>query len=301
MNDAMDAGVTSRSQVLEPVVNPAARGRYRGWIWLNILSLDAPVVALLWQSLFSRCLHVHIRWPAAVALALSTWMIYAMDRLLDSRSPSQGTRSSRHEFSRQHGKLILGFALLVLPILLWTCAHLRPVVFRNGLWMVAAVAVYFAIVHMASAPIRRLLPKEVVVGVLFSLGTCLATWSLAGRNESAALQMALITSTLLFAALCSLNCIAIEFWEWRINGATTIDPLTAWLGARLPWIALGIAAISLVLLPFEAPRPVYLAGLLSAATFIWLSARSDSLPPDALRLLADAALLSPVLLLVADL
>jgi hypothetical protein len=295
----MGVSVTSRSQVLEPVANPAARGRYRGWVWLNILSLDAPVVALLWQTLFSRCLHVHIRWPARVALVLSTWLIYAVDRLLDARAPSNGTPSSRHEFSRQHSRLMLGVAGLVLPVLLWTCAHLKPVVFHNGLWMLAAVTVYFAFVHISPAPIRRLWPKEVAVGVLFSLGTCLATWSLAGQNESAASRMALITSTLLFAALCSVNCVAIEFWEWRRNGATTIHPLTAWLGARLPWIALGIAMVSLVLLPFEPPRPVYLAGLLSAATFIWLSARSDSLPLDALRFLADAALLSPVLLLVA--
>jgi hypothetical protein len=37
--------------------------------------------------------------------------------------------------------------------------------------------------------------------------------------------------------------------------------------------------------------------MFSAAIFVWLSARSDSLPLDTLRSLADAALLSPLLLL----
>ncbi len=166
--------------------------------------------------------------------------------------------------------------------------------------MLAAVTVYLVIVHTAPERLRRLWPKEVAVGVLFTLGTCLATWSLAGDVVATGLRQTLITPALLFAALCSLNCIAIEFWEWRRGEKTaTIHPLTAWVGKRLPWLALAIAASSLVLLPFEPPRPVFMAALLSAGTFAWLSTRSDSLPLDTLRLLADAALLSPVLLLVA--
>lgn len=295
----MPASLTSPSAGLE-IVGPTISSRYRGWIWLNILSLDAPLVALLWQTLFSRCLDVHIRWPATVALALSTWIIYVVDRLLDARTPSAATLSRRHEFSRQHGKLMFWSAGLVIPILLWSCLHLKPVVFRNGLWMLAAVTLYLVIVHTAPERLRSLWPKEVAVGVLFTLGTCLATWSLAGDVETNDQRQILIAPALLFAALCSLNCIAIEFWEWRRSGETaTIHPLTAWAGVRLPWIASTIAAASLVLLPFEPPRPVFVAGLLSAATFVWLSARSDSLPLDTLRLLADAALLSPVLLLVA--
>ncbi len=290
--------MTSRFLTLEPAAALTASSPYRGWIWLNILSLDAPVVALLWQALFSRCLHVHIRWPSIVALALSTWMIYAIDRLLDARLPSAGPLSLRHEFSRQHRTLMLTSVGFAIALLLWTCLHLRPVVFQNGIWMLGAVAVYFAIVHFAPAAIRRLFPKEVVVGVLFALGTCVATFSLAGRAEPAGLRLALITPTVLFAALCSLNCIAIEFWEWGRSGkAAPIHPLTAWVGARVHWTALAIAALALVLMPFEPLRPLFIAGIFSAGSFVWLGARSDSLPLNTLRMLADAALLSPLLLL----
>ncbi len=224
-------------------------------------------------------------------------MIYAVDRLLDARLPSAGPVSLRHEFSRQHRTLMFTSVGFAIAFLLWTCLHLRPVVFQNGIWMLGAVAVYFAIVHFAPLAIRRLWPKEIVVGVLFALGTCVATWSLAGRAEPLS-RLSLIPPTLLFAALCSLNCIAIEFWEWRRTGkATPIHPLTAWVGARLPWTALAIAAIALVLMPLEPLRPLFVAGTFSAASFVWLGARGDSLPLDTLRLLADAALLSPVLLL----
>jgi hypothetical protein len=187
---------------------------------------------------------------------------------------------------------------VAVAFLLWTCLHLRPIVFQNGIWMLGAVTVYFAIVHFAPAAIRRLWPKEVAVGVLFALGTCVATWSLAGNAGTAGSRLMLITPTLLFAALCSLNCIAIEFWDWRrTEKAIPIHPLTAWVGARIHWTALTIAALALVLIPLEPLRPVFIAGMFSAAIFVWLSARSDSLPLDTLRSLADAALLSPLLLL----
>lgn len=290
--------MTSRLLTLESAAPIPASPPYRAWIWLNILSLDAPVVALLWQALFSRSLHIHIRWPPIVALALSTWMIYAVDRLLDARLPSNGLLSLRHEFSRRHRTLMLTSVGFAVALLLWTCLHLRPIVFQNGIWMLGAVTLYFAIVHFAPASIRRLWPKEIVVGVLFALGTCVATWSLAGHAKPAGLRLTLITPTLLFAALCSLNCIAIEFWEWRrTEKVTAIHPLTAWVGARIHRTALTIAALALVFILLEPLRPVFIAGMLSAATFVWLSARSDSLPVDTLRLLADAALLSPLLLL----
>lgn len=290
--------MTSRLLTLEPAVAIPASTPDHPWIWLNILSLDAPIVALLWQALFSRSLHIHIRWPPIVALGLSTWMIYAVDRLLDARLPSNGPMSLRHKFSRRHRTLMLTSVGFAAALLLWTCLHLRPIVFQNGIWMVEAVTVYFAIVHFAPVAIRRLWPKELAVGVLFALGTCVATWSLAGHAGTAGSRLMLVTPTLLFAALCSLNCIAIECWEWRrTEKVTPIHPLTAWVGARIHWTALTIAALALVFIPIEPLRPVFIAGIFSAATFVWLSARSDSLPLDTLRLLADAALLSPLLLL----
>ena len=177
---------------------------------------------------------------------------------------------------------------------------MKAVVFQDGVWMLGAVGVYFAIVHFAPPAIRRIWPKEIVVGVLFALGSCLATWALAGRGEPAASRLALINPALLFAALCSLNCIAIEVWECRRIGKTSpIHPLTAWVGARVHFAALAIAALALVFMPMGPLRPVFVAGFLSAASFVWLSAQSDSLPLNTLRLLADAALLSPMLLLAA--
>ena len=54
------------------------------WLWPNLLSLDAPIVALLWQILFARCFHARVETLPSVLLVLAVWLIYAADRTLDS-------------------------------------------------------------------------------------------------------------------------------------------------------------------------------------------------------------------------
>ncbi len=56
----------------------------RLWLWPNLLSLDAPIVAVLWQILFARCFQVPVDALAALLLLLTVWLIYAADRTLDA-------------------------------------------------------------------------------------------------------------------------------------------------------------------------------------------------------------------------
>ena len=56
----------------------------RVWLWPNLLSLDAPVVALLWQILFARCFHARVELLPSILLVLAVWLIYAADRTIDA-------------------------------------------------------------------------------------------------------------------------------------------------------------------------------------------------------------------------
>jgi hypothetical protein len=133
------------------------------------------------------------------------------------------------------------------------------------------------------------------VGVLFTLGTCLATWTKLGPAQSIVIRPAI-----LFATLCSLNCVAIEFWEWKhLRGIAGAPPhrWTIWMGRRLPYLALLIAIVSCTLLAAPAFRPFFAPTVLSALAFWWLDQNSSRLSTDALRVLADVSLLTPLLLL----
>ena len=83
---------------------PAAQLR-PWWLWPNLLSLDAPVVALVWQAAFARILAVELGWTQRGLLAVCVWLAYCGDRLLDARRlPAGPVDSARHAFARDHAR-----------------------------------------------------------------------------------------------------------------------------------------------------------------------------------------------------
>ena len=143
----------------------------RLWLWPNLLSLDAPVVAVLWQILFARCFQVPVDAVAALLLLATVWLIYAADRTLDAWRGD--FHSPRHEFYQHHWRGLLPVWMTILGLTAWLAAErLPPGLFLNGLILLAGVGVYFALVH--SSVLRS--HKEAAVGVLFALGASLVAW-----------------------------------------------------------------------------------------------------------------------------
>ena len=194
------------------------------WLWPNLLSLDAPLVALLWQILFVRCFRAQPDVIAAALLAATVWLIYSADRMLDAWRGA--VNRPRHEFCRRHWRALLPVWSVVLggtACVAWST--LPWPIFARGLCLLAAVAVYFAAVHAAPAWMRKYWPKEAIVGVLFALGASLVAWS---HLRSAAD----IVTVLLFSCLCWINCAAIEKWEsgaghWPVAAAAAFVALSA--------------------------------------------------------------------------
>src|SRR5277367_6770232 len=73
------------------------------WTWLHLLSLDAPLIAVLWQLLFIETLHMHLSPVVTVLMALVVWLVYVADRILDSFQPNSAmVEAIRHRFYRKH-------------------------------------------------------------------------------------------------------------------------------------------------------------------------------------------------------
>ena len=248
-------------------------GPIRFWLWPNVLSLDAPLVAVLWQILFARCFRVPVDALAVVLLLLTVWLIYAADRILDARKGE--CRSPRHEFYRRYWPELLPVWIGILGLTSWLAVeHLPAGLFLRGAALLGAVGMYFALVHSG---ILLRWPKEAAVGVLFALGASLVAW---GKVRTAAD----VATILLFSGLCWMNCIAIQRWE--------VEKLD-W-SPRIAAMVLACAAVTLLC----THRPI-LGGaeLASAFAFLLLSHQRRRLSADALRVLADVALLSPLLFL----
>jgi hypothetical protein len=237
------------------------------WLWLSLLSLDAPLVALVWQDFLARCYSVPLRPPARIALGLTVWAIYLSDRLLDIRRAPSGAETARHEFYRRHRSLaqvLLGCILLT--DLMVTIGWVRFVILEHGLFVAAGIAFY-----LAAFPLARLggvAWKKLIAGMLFTAGVFLIA-------TTAAVPLWPLAS---FCALCLGNLLLVESWERHETASR------AWL-----WMA----ALFLVCLPGQSQW--FHAVAASAAGLAALARWGGRISVDARCVLADAVLLSPFL------
>jgi len=114
------------------------------WLWPNLLSLDAPLVAVLWQGFLAYRFSLPLRPSGRLALGLTVWAIYLLDRLLDARKPPSVNgcdEPARHRYYRRRFKPMA--ALLLAENCTVTLAHSRtrdlPAVLRRADILVAAV------------------------------------------------------------------------------------------------------------------------------------------------------------------
>jgi hypothetical protein len=279
-----------------PLGFPAARRdaiARRPVLWLNLVCLDAPLVAISWQWLFAESFRVHVRTADRVALFLSAWLIYLSDRWFDSLARSGGTaRSLRERFCSEHRRSWIGWTLVLAMldgIVVWR--FVESATLRLGMALATVVSAYL-IVNSAFSRLWKSIPiKEIAIGVLFAAGTLLAVLpSLPSPSRGVGGAAAL------FACLCSLNCMSIAVWERNLDRARGRHSIaTRWPRmARPVVIAAVVCAVASIALPLCDPNLRLLAVCLGTS-FALLGSLHRQSPPtlDDQTALADLALLTP--------
>ncbi len=261
---------------------------------LNLLSLDAPLVALAWQDVAARWLSVDLPAAARGILILVTWLAYAGDRLLDAHSrESVCFPQARHRFAvRWQRELTLCWALLaVMTCVLAVIAFAARTLLLGGLLTLGAL-LYLVLAQYYRFQLGRLIPRELVVGVVFTLAVLffpvqqqpLAAWSSGSLGEMFCL----------WTLLASLNCLGISCWEQAADLAVGEHTLaTRWpcLKVWYPRLLGASAGVIVIVSPWSFAPSGVLCGSLVAIALLWTLDRwlshSPLAPP-----LADLALLS---------
>ncbi len=208
-------------------------------------SLDAPLVALVWQQVFARMAAVRLRAAEVALLGLGVWLVYSLDRCLESwRVAANAEQTRRHLFHRRHRRGILILDALVAAV----CAVLaltglsREELLAGGILLATTAAHLFSHQHW-QRHWRWRVPKEIVVAAVFGAGTLFFPllraeenrWLLAGPGG-------------FFMLLCLANCALIALWEERLDrahGETTLPQ--HWRGGKrwvrvFPWL-LAVAGV----------------------------------------------------------
>jgi hypothetical protein len=289
----------------EPTLKAIVRHSGPLALW-HLLSLDAPTIAALWTWFIASANHVRLPLASTLAMAIAVWMLYAADRLMDAHvlDADPGHYEGlevRHYFHHRHRSSFL-FGILVASIALaLLLPHLKPQAIRLYVVLAVLVSAYFVLIHAtrsaaARQKVARFLPKEIVVGLFFAVATFIPT---VARCPS--LRSRLLPFALLFAALCSLNCLFIYAWEHA--GSPTSNPphpITHIALRNLPslTILLALSGAAVTLFDHRAPWPVPYAIALSAALLLLLHNHRLAITPVTLRATADLALATPLLLLL---
>ncbi len=264
-----------------------ARRRYNPLLWLNLVCLDAPIVAISWMWLFARRFGIPISPGGTAALFLTAWFIYLADRFADNLSLDQGVLESlRQRFCRQHSiSWLVALLLIGLADAFLVLTQLDPRTRATGAAVAALALVYLCLNQFAPAVWRRLPLKEIWIGFLFAAGTLVPLTS--------GLTRAIAPSWFLFASLCSFNCICIAVWEMdldlaqrRVSIATSIA-----IGGRFVVPAALVLCLTSGVL--RVPE-IFASATLLAAVHIF----RNKIQPDVRTALADLVLLTPIAAIV---
>lgn len=244
--------------------------RVAWWLAPNLVALDAPAVAVVWQ----RFLAAQFRIPSApvvsVVLGLVVWAVYLLDRVWDAHHGQVHT--DRHQLAAAYPTLFLLAAGAAVAAGAVGCWFLPAAVVRAGAVVAVGVAAYLALVHVVAARWLDVGGKELLVGVGFAAGVAVPL--IAGEEPPSAWLPAVAA----FGLLCWLNCRLIDRWESH-RGFSLAEGALA---------AAGVAT--------AAFAPDRIAFALAAATALLLAVHVclGRHRPRAARLFADAALLTPL-------
>jgi hypothetical protein len=262
------------------------------WLWPNLLSLDAPLVAVVWQELWAQCLVVEISYVHRALLVLATWLAYSGDRLLDVRCLKGPVDSPRHEFSRCHFHVLSKF---------WAVAFALAIVFGLqlplheiicALVLLFVLGGYFLLHHSQKIRKHAGKMKEILAGLIFASGTIFFV----------VIQVPHTTSFMLifvaWVALCCMNCLMIACWDRVRDVAMGQHSLAqCWTDVdRWFWLwAVMIMVIIALAWAMDARFAPIAAALLLSALVLTELARGKA--TDSRRVLADVVLLTPIFFL----
>lgn len=295
------------------------------WLWPNLLSLDAPLVAVAWMWMLARALRVEYIQPSIWwVLPLAIWCVYVADRLLDVwTQPKMTEKSPRHVFHwRWRWPLVAGVVAGAVICIYQALYVLPRSVFSAGLVAVMLCFFYFLLAFFRGRGVPY--AKNFIAGMIFAMGVGIpvnaasstllitdlnevlyalrntgmrdALWNLGGMFvKTLVLIFFYCREVWVFGLLCMMNITAIDLWE-----RAEVEPDEALAYSHEATLTLGLIVLAGGSLLFAAMRadeyskPYFYAVMVAAALLQVINHYRERFSMNSLRVLADVALLAPL-------
>lgn len=141
----------------------------------SIISIDVLLGALSLGYFSTRILNVQPPTAWWFILAMSTWVIYTTDHLIDGYKNKLNSTIYRHEFHYRNRKLLL-FLCIAISVLntLLIFTYLDSTVIFGGLILIAGLSIYFYVLAKNKKQNSVYLQKELIIAVIYTLGIIFA-------------------------------------------------------------------------------------------------------------------------------
>ncbi|MEI7912039.1 MAG: hypothetical protein WCK77_20600 [Verrucomicrobiota bacterium] len=268
------------------------------WLLPNLLSLDAPLVAVVWLAMFAKTWGVNYHpTHSYVLLGLGVWVLYVADRLLDATLHGDSPRCrERHRFHRRHWRKFACGGLIAAGAALATVLMRSPMAIFSYLIIEGILVAGFFAIATFTRPAAEDVPfaKNIVAGAAFAFGTALVAHVY--QYDKGIRDLLMAREFHVFAVLCMLNISAIDLWEHASRHSDPEVLATDELSLTLPLTLLAGACLFFALQAEQhSSRPFYYAVLTGAALLHVVNRTRARFSLEALRVLADLALVAPAL------
>jgi hypothetical protein len=256
----------------------------------NILSLDVALGAVCSALFFGRLLRVEILSYGLLSLAMSVWIIYTADHLLDARRIKDPASTERHRFHQRNFKALCIAVTVMVVADLVVVSLIRKAVLKGGLILICICLLYL----LAHRLIR--FPKELLIAILYTAGVLLPSLPVTPlpiNDWPIALMIQFMLTALLNLTIFSW----LDRERDQKDGNTSIISL---IGEKYSQVLLwSIVGVNLLLCFFNADIvAAILVGLMNAALMFIFLKGNVFLKEEKFRLIGDAVFYIPLLYLL---
>lgn len=266
------------------------------WAWPNLIGLDSPIAAICWQAMFARISGVDLPWFIHLILGFSTWCIYLADRISDVIRAPQPALTSRHRFTQNHFRKLISLLIIISICNLALISRFLPhKLLIYGITTLGLVGIYYLIRFTRLRKIITLIPREIICGMLFSIGCTIAPYAYASNawNQNPTLFIPVI----MFGCVCSVSCILISAWEKEADFLSADPSIATTHSYFIPHLATTLTSLAAVSfgLAFIFHWQAMISITTSTIALGYALRNENRISPLNLRILADAVLLSPLI------
>ena len=144
----------------------------RPYHFINLLSIDVALGAVISAAFFGRILHVTLLPQGLVLLGVAVWLIYTADHLLDAWSMRETAISERHRYHQQNFVTILVIFAIISVVALGLVFAIRIQLITGGIMFSLFVITYL----LVSRWLKYF--KELAGSLLYTGGVMLPAWTL---------------------------------------------------------------------------------------------------------------------------